>query len=182
MTRRTPSAGSPFSPGVRVLLVLLVVGGQIGLLVWYGSLGPAPEAGAYPDAGDLATDYEAYVGERVSLRGTVVGTDPVVVETAGATGLTLTVRALSGTAAVGETLRVFAVVEPDGTLRAIDGVLVARPSLRYTYVVSFVAGLWALARLVRHWRVDGAQRALVPRAETAGSTDEEPAREATRNA
>lgn len=152
------------SPRARAVLVLLVLGAQFGLLVWHGTLAPAPEVGDYPNSADLVADYDRYAGDRVAVSGAVVATGPVVVELrSGGDSRRLTVRELSVPVERGDRLRVYGVADPDGTVRAINAFTVPRWGLWYTYAVSFLAGLWVLARLGRHWTVDRTALGLAPR-------------------
>lgn len=143
-----------------VLLALL-----FGLCVWHGSLAPAPELGDYPDGRDLAGQYGAYVGDRATLSGQAVAAEPVtVVVTSGAGDpLRLTVTDLSVPVREGETVWVYGVVESERTIRATDAFTVAPGGTRYALSVSFLAGLWVLARIGRHWRFDAGDWALEPR-------------------
>jgi hypothetical protein len=152
------------SPRARTVLLVLVLGAQFGLLVWHGSLDPAPQVGDYPDEADLVVDYDRYAGDRVTVAGTVVGTSPPVVELrSGGDSIRVTVRDLSVPAERGDRLRVYGVAESGRTVRAISAFTVPRWGLWYTYAVSFVAGLWVLGRLVRHWRIDREAVGLAPR-------------------
>ena len=64
------------------LLVLVLA----GLLVWAGTLSPADAQRDFPSEDDVGPNRDAYVGERVTLSGTVVGTDPLVVDIEYGTG------------------------------------------------------------------------------------------------
>jgi hypothetical protein len=134
-----------------VLLALLA-----GLTVWYGTLVSAPEHGDYPDDEQLTTAYEHYHGEHVTVGGRVVATDPVtiVVGTDTGTPLRLTVTDVSIGVAEGDELRVYGVVESDHKIRATNAVAVPQAGHWYAYSVSFLAGVWVLARLFRYWRLD----------------------------
>lgn len=153
------------TPRSRVAAVLALLGLLFGLCVWYGTLAPAPELGAYPDQEDLDERYDAYVGDRATLSGQVVDTDPVTVVTnVGADEpFRVTVTDLSTPVREGETLWVYGVVEPGRTIRAADAFTVAPGGNRYALWVSFLAGLWVLARIARHWRFDVDGWALEPR-------------------
>lgn len=162
---------------VAALLVAL-----LALAVRYGAatVRPAPELAFYPAEDHLAADYGAYVGQRVQVSGIVVGVDPVVIvaeyETwAGgryrAGELHLTITNYAGSVAPGDRLQVFGTARPERTVRAERTVAVPGANYRYMYGVSFLAGLWVLARLVRGWTVSWDDLAIRPRAEppTAGS-------------
>lgn len=139
-----------------------------GLAIWYGSLAPAPALGAYPDQDQLATDYEQYRGDHVSLSGHVVDTNPVLIVTTTDTGaaIRLTVTELSIRVTEGDELRVYGVVEADHTIRAIRAFTVPPSGQWYAWTVSFLAGIWVLARLIRYWHIDSTDWTLARR-ETA---------------
>jgi hypothetical protein len=148
----------------RALGVVVLVGLLCGLFVWAGTASPNPAANRYPGTTDLLEDYDAYVGERVQVGGTVVGTDPVVIEMSdGVASRELTVRNTGNPVEVGEQLVVF------GTLRAGDAVVVADSRVRepweaqYMYVVSFLGGLWVLWRLVNGWTINTETWTVEPR-------------------
>jgi starvation-inducible outer membrane lipoprotein len=46
------------------------------MLVWGGTVTPDPTINNYPDEDDIGPTPEAYVGQQVTLGGTVVATDP----------------------------------------------------------------------------------------------------------
>lgn len=146
------------------LLVLLAA--LLGLVVWFGTLTPAPALGAYPGTDHLATDYDAYVGERVAVGGTVRTTDPVTITSESDTGETvrLTVTDLDVPVDRGDQLRVYGVLGPNRTLRASNAFTVPAWGHWYAYVVSFLAGCWVLVRVLRHWRLDARTWTLERRA------------------
>lgn len=148
-----PSSGLP-----RLLVVISLLAVLFGLCVLYGALEPDPSVGAYPDGSELGTDYDRYVGERVSVGGEIVDTDPVVIEVEYGVDEVIRLRVVeldnSVGVAEGDYLRVYGVVEPDRTVRALNVFVVPQTGRWYTWSVSFLAGLWVLGRLVRHWQFD----------------------------
>jgi len=142
-----------------VLVVLGVV--LFVLLVGYGSLGP----GDYPSEEFHGPDPESYVGERVSVAGTVQATDPLRIEvTYGTDGRAeYVVTGLEVGAERGELLRVAGRLTGPRTVEAENGFTVPRSGLWYTWGISFLAGLWVIARILRHWGFDREAIALVPR-------------------
>ena len=139
----------------RAIAIVGLVALLFGLAVWYGSLAPAPALGAYPDQDHLATDYTRYLGDYVSVDGRVVDTIPVTILASTETGtpLRLTVTELSIAVTEGETLRVYGVVEAHRTIRATRAVTTSPSGQWYAVSISFLAGVWALARLIRYWRI-----------------------------
>lgn len=149
----------------RIIAVLTLVALLFGLAVWYGSLAPAPALGAYPNQEELGTNYEQYLGERVTVGGRVVDTDPVTIRATYGAGdhIQMTVTDLDSTPTEGDSMRVYGVATPDQTIRAINAVAVPQWGRWYTWSVSFLAGLWVLVRLGRSWRLETADWTLTPR-------------------
>lgn len=148
----------------RLATVLGLLALLFGLGVWYGSLAPAPDLGAYPEQEDLAADYPRYVGEYATVDGRVIATEPVTIaaEYGGGEPLELRIVGLSTSVEAGDHLRVYGLVEPDRTIRAANAFTVPRTGRLYMVAVSFLAGLWVLGRILRQWRLDRATWALVP--------------------
>lgn len=150
------------------LVVLLVVLG--GLLVWYGTLGPAPTQGAYPDVEHYANAPAAYLGDLVETTGRVVDSDPVriAVDRPPKPPVTLTVTGVSHPVREGGNLWVFGRLTGPREIAATNTFFVPQSGIAYTYGVSFLAGLWVLARIVRTWRFDPEGVGLAPREEPLG--------------
>jgi hypothetical protein len=165
----------------RLAAVAALVVALLALAVRYGAAvaDPAPGLAFYPGEDHLAADYGAFVGQRVQVSGIVVGVDPVVIAaeyetwTGGRyrTGtIRLTITEYAGSVAPGDRLQVFGTARPERTVRAERTVAVPGANYRYMYGVSFLAGLWVLARLARGWTVSRGDLAARPRADppTAG--------------
>lgn len=141
------------------LLLALVV-----LQVWVPiGFGQAPYAEAPHLDSEVVVDG-GVTGECAVVYGQVRSTDPLIVEVdiddrvydIRLTGVDRPVR-------TGQYLDVSGVVSADRTV-AVEGVVVReRTEHRYTYGVSAVAGVIVLGLVVRHWRIDREQWALVPR-------------------
>ena len=152
--------------GAAVVLVFVLA----GLLVWAGTLSPADAPRDVPDEDEIGPEPEAYVGERVTLSGTVVGTDPVVIDIEYGTGetFTVTVDGIDNPVAAGDVVTASGRLEDSSTLTA-ERVIVREPwELWYMYSVSFLAGLWMLGRTLRRWRFDTDVLAFVPRERPLG--------------
>ncbi|WP_458190967.1 hypothetical protein [Haladaptatus sp. NG-WS-4] len=127
-----------------------------GLTVWYGTLAPAPELGAYPNEEHLADDYDQYLGKKVSVSGAVVDTDPMTidVEYGANEHIQLTITDLAVDANEGDNLRVYGVVAPNHTIQSLNAFAVSPSGYLYMYPASFFAGLWVLGRIIQYWRLD----------------------------
>ena len=148
------------SRGGRILAVVVLLGLLFGAMVWHGTVEPNPALGSYPDHEEIERG-EVDTGDAVVVSGTVVGTDPVVLETTvelvvdGAYEehtLRMTLVGSGDVYDVGQDVQVFGTYAGDRTVRTESTVTIG--SQPYTYSVSFVAGLWVLGRLLARWRVD----------------------------
>lgn len=115
----------------------------------------------YPDADDLAGDYDAHVGDRTLLFGTVESVDASaaratvrVEHTTGA--FTMTVTGFEAKMDPGGTVQVFGVLEPGFEVTA-ERVVVVNQSGGAELLKFGLSGLGALLVLVvffRHWRIE----------------------------
>ena len=154
--------------GRRLLAVGLLVGLLVGLSVWHGTLAPNAADGRFPGAEAIAVDGDTDIGERVTVWGTVVDTDPVVIETeprGEPVRFTLTGEAVAG-ASVGTSIGAHGTLQSDATIAVERALFQEAWELRYLYVISFVAGLWVLARFLRGWTVDRSTLSVSPREQT----------------
>lgn len=156
----------------RAVLITVLILAQLGLLVWFGGLGPNAALGRYPDEEALAADYDAYLGERVSVDGPIVATDPVTIRAEHPDGsLRLVVIDIEHAVAEGDFLQVYGVVEPERTVRAINSYTVSPTGRWYAWGISFLAGLWVLGRVIRDWQIDRSTGGLAPRPTDGGDED-----------
>jgi hypothetical protein len=139
----------------RWLLGSLLLVTLFGLCVWYGTYGIAPGLGEYPTEQAIASAPTEYVGDTVTLSGTVVGTDPVEIRiTDGSTKRTLTVTGVDAPVERGDQLRVFGHLVDEDTVQVTNAFTVPPSGFIYSYLISFAAGLWVLTRLLTQWRLD----------------------------
>jgi hypothetical protein len=112
------------------------------------------------------------MGDYVQVTGPVVGTDPVEIaveydytsDGQRHSGIiTVTVQRVDTSVTEGESLQVYGTLGSDRTITAENSVTV--PARNYTamYLVSALAGLWTLSRVVCGWRLDWGTGALVRR-------------------
>jgi hypothetical protein len=154
----------------RLLVIVLLVGALFSVFVWYGSVTYDPALNDYPTDEDVAPIPEAYVGERISLGGEVVATDPIVVEVE-TEGMTWTVTLEETTDAIvrGDEPTVGERITAHGTLTDATTLDTDRAYTRepwewaYMYAISAVAAAWVVGRAFTGWRFDRDQLAIVPR-------------------
>lgn len=148
----------------RVVSVVLLLCILCGLLVWAGTLAPDPDRNEFPNEDSVAVSYADYVGDRVQFGGTVVETDPLVVETTPTQGapLRLTVESFDGDPTVGDEINLYGTLESDHRVVVIDSYTREPWEAYYMYAVSFIAGIWVLGRFIRGWRFDRKTFAFEP--------------------
>ena len=148
----------------RLLVIVLCLLALGGLTVWYGTLSYDPDRNHFPDNDDVGPDPEAYVGDRVSLGGTVVATDPVTVEAIYGTddSFELVLENVDEPLEVGDRMSAFGTLTDPSTLDAERTIVRAPWELLYMYLVSFLGGLLVLGRFVRGWNLDRSILAFVP--------------------
>ena len=153
--------------GRRLLDVALLVGLLVGLLVLHVTLVPNAADGRYPGPEAIATDGDAIAGDTVTVWGTVVATDPVVIKSGSrgeAIRFTLTGEPV-GDASVGAGAGVHGKLQSTDTI-AVERALFQEPwELQYLYGISFIAGLWVLGRFLRDWHLDGSTLSFQPRSQ-----------------
>lgn len=113
----------------------------------------------YPDATELSTDYEDYVGDEVLVFGTVTAVhgDELTIETGGGNErVSLTVTGTAVDIKPGSSVQVYGRLEPDRQLTAerIEVVNDSTAAELYKYGVSAVGTLIFLVAFFRYWRVD----------------------------
>jgi hypothetical protein len=150
----------------RLRTVFLLVALLAGLLLWAGTLDPAPDRNVYPDENEFGANYDAYIGSQIETGGTVRTTDPLVIEVSpdGRPAIELKLTNIDpSNVRVGDEISVF------GTLKLNGTVDVTTPTARspweywYMYLVSFLAGLWTLGRFRRHWTLNTELLSFIPR-------------------
>ncbi len=160
-----------FSRRERITLLVLLLVVLSALLVVDGvDRPPAPELGVYPEADDIAQQPDTYQDQQVSFTGQVVSTDPLVIRTEYETdarikSMQVTLSDVEATVERGDRLQAFGVLIAPQTVRATNVVVVPQTGRWYAWITSFVAGLWVLARLLRHWTLDAETGAFLPRLE-----------------
>ncbi|MFA9428405.1 hypothetical protein [Natronorubrum sp. A-ect3] len=161
-------------PAVRLFAIATLLVAFVGLFVFYGALEPAPEHNDYPGNGDLEAGPTAHVGEQIGISGTVVDTEPLVLEVEHADGTAEYVIENAPDAKVGQEVRLFGTIEADTSegadarLEVDDAIVRDSWETTYMYAVSIVAALWVAIRAVQHWRFDAGSLGFVPRGDVDG--------------
>jgi len=153
---------SPRSKFVTITIFLALL---VALFVWTGTIDPVPADNNYSGTGDIHESPDRYVGEEVSVGGTVVDTDPLTIEDEPIPGerTTFTIEHADPDVTVGDTLSVFGTLQSNNHVGATNVVHREPWEAQYMYVVSSLAGLIVLGRLCNHWTVDTTTWSIVPR-------------------
>jgi hypothetical protein len=148
----------------RVLVVGLLLAGHMALMPLFATQPVNPSAGVFPTEDEFTTTPDSYLGETVTSGGIVQTTAPLRIEVHTPTGTDqITIVGTALTPEVGDNVRVQGTLVGPTTIRATRAFVVTQQGLWYTWSISFLAGLWVLARLVRHWTVDSQTLAFHPR-------------------
>lgn len=162
-----------FSRRERVVVIFVLFTFLSSLLVLGGiDRQPAPELGAYPDCDNIVQQPDEYQNQQVTCGGQVVSTAPVVIRAesetdAGINTTLLEITDIDTTLERGDTIQVFGVLTGPQTVQATTVVVHPRTGFWYARVISFIAGLWVLGRIIRHWKLDFGTGALLPRSDTS---------------
>lgn len=160
----------------RIAIIALLLSVFLLMCVWYGSLTPAPAMGDYPSETEVVTDYDRYVGDRVTAGGTVqrTGSTELILTVPDGKRLSLIIQNVSTSISPGDRIRVYGTLQSGRTLHAVNTVVVPRTRLWYTWGVSLLGGLIVLYRVIRDWRFDTADLVFRPHPEKRSeSTDGE---------
>ncbi|TQQ83007.1 hypothetical protein EGH24_06135 [Halonotius terrestris] len=144
---------------------MLLLGLLFGLSVWHGTLTTNAADGRYPGTEAIADDPTSILNEEVTVWGTVVDTDPVVIEVepeGERFELTLTGDAVADVG-IGDAVGAHGVLNSPDTIAVTNAVIQSAWELQYLYLVSFLAGLWVLGRFLRGWRLDYSTLTVRPR-------------------
>jgi hypothetical protein len=150
---------------IRLLAFVMLAAVLFATLLWAGTLSPNPAMNTYPDEDQVAQNPDPYVDHPVSLAGTVVSTEPLIIETVPDTGdpFRVTLQNLDQPVAVGDEISAFGTLDDSETL-TVDSATVRSPwEFTYMYVISFLGGLLVLGRLATQWRFDTTHLAFRPR-------------------
>lgn len=173
-------------PALRLGLVVVLLVALCGLLVLYGGTEPDPSVHDYPGGAEVVDDYATHVGDRVTLYGTVIETEPVVIEIVGGGGDSMFVTVHDAPPVEsGQQLVVHGVLgtdlppddaddgvaesdptEPVGQVRTVDSYVRDQWEIAYMYAVSIVAVLWVVGRAIDGWRFRPREVAFEPRDRT----------------
>jgi hypothetical protein len=149
-------------PRFTVFCFLLVVLGV--LLIGTGTITPDPAMNNYPDEDDIGGDYNAYYGSQVILWGTVVETDPVIVEVDPDTtpASRVTFEGVDSSVSRGDEISSFGTLNDGPTLDVERSITRETWERYYMYLISFIGGLWVFGRLLQYWRIDTDDFAFMP--------------------
>lgn len=153
---------------VRVAVAVLLVAVLFGASVHYEVA--EPDHNPYPQEENLATDYDAHVGEQVLLFGTVksVEDDRLLVRVESDAGpFEMTVSNTTTGVQPGGVVQVYGILEAEHTIRPerTEVVNASSGSDTYKYGVSAAGALLVAALFVRYWTIDTDEWAFEVRAD-----------------
>lgn len=139
----------------RIVVVCLLLLGQVALFPLHAVQPVNEEAWVFAGESKFLDDPDRYLDDPVVSGGIVQETDPIVirVDTTGGTDL-VTITGTMIEPEVGDKVRVFGTLVEPNTINAANAFVVPQQGRWYAWGISFLAGLWVLIRLLRHWRVE----------------------------
>ena len=137
----------------RIVLLVGLVCIQCTLLVWFAGVGYGGDT--FPGGEELTQDYNTYIGDEAVVYGQVIQTNPLFIEyDHNGRTVEFQVTEVDNNIKEGQYLEVYATVQRDRVLTAIDAVAYAERGHWYAYGISVLAALLTGGRLFKHWEVD----------------------------
>ncbi|MFC6874552.1 hypothetical protein [Halobellus marinus] len=131
-----------------------------------------PDAWVLPDEEEFLEAPQEYLGDRVETQGIVRETAPIVIHTRTTSGThRVTILRTSIDPDRGDKIRVYGTPTAPNTIQATNAFVVPPRGRWYAWGISFLAGLWVLARLIRQWTVDRSTLGFQPREEPLSVTE-----------
>ena len=148
----------------RIVAVAVLLAAHVALFPAFAAQPVNQDAGVLPGEEEFLNSPDQYLGTQIETGGIVVEQSPLTirVETTRRTE-ELHVRGLETTPEPDDKIRVAGTLREPTIIEAQRGFVVPQRGRWYAWGISFLAGLWVLARLVRHWRVEYATLGFVPR-------------------
>lgn len=150
----------------RIVLVCLVLLGQTALFPLYAVQPVNEGAWVLASETEFLNEPGRYLDGPVESGGIVQETNPVVVsvDTMGGTDR-VTIVGATIEPEPGDKVRVYGTLVEPTTIDAHSAFVVPQQGRWYAWGISFLAGLWVLARLIQHWTVTWSTLGFEPRAE-----------------
>ena len=152
----------------KIGVLILLFGLLFCATIIFGTLQPNPDDGRYPGAVAVSESPENLLGDKVTIYGNVVSTDPVVIRTGGAQpsmeGYNLTLAGQD----IPNVKKEYG-MGIHGTLISprtvdVDGTVVYEPGdLQYAKRISFIAGVLVLLKFLSGWTFDLSTLTFQPR-------------------
>lgn len=150
----------------RIVLVCLLLIGQAALFPLYAVQPVNEDAWVLADETEFLDDSDRYLDGPVESGGIVQDTDPVVIRVDTREGTErVTITGVTIEPEPGDKVRVYGTLVEPATIDAHTAFVVPQQGRWYAWGISFLAGLWVLARLIRHWTVTWSTLGFEPRAE-----------------
>lgn len=149
----------------RIFLIGLLLAGHVALFPLFALQSPNPAAGVFPTEQEFIGAGDEYIGNQVTTEGTVQSTAPIRIQVQTTSGThSIRITGIDSSPAVGDNLRVHGQLRGPTTIHATTVLVVPQQDRWYAWGISFLAGLWVLSRLIRHWTIDRRTLGFHPRA------------------
>lgn len=150
----------------RIMLVCLLLLGQAALFPLYAVQPVNEDAWVLAGETEFLDDPDRYLEGPVESGGIVQETDPIVVRVDTREGMErVTITGATIEPELGDKVRVYGTLVAPATIDAQNAFVVPQQGRWYAWGISFLAGVWVLARLIRHWTVTWATLGFEPRTE-----------------
>lgn len=139
----------------RALLFTLLLGIQVGFMLHFGLIAEqcrTPNYSFCPETETLATEYQQYKGRTLTLTGTVVMTEPLIIALPYHNGvLRVEVQNVERQVTSGSRLRVYGTLHPNHVIHAHDVIVHPATNRRIMFAVSMLAILLTTALGLYQW-------------------------------
>lgn len=154
----------------RALLFILLFGVQVGFMLHFGLIAEqcrTPNYNFCPETETLATEYQQYEGRTLTLTGTVVMTEPLVIALSYHNGvLRVEVQSVERKVTRGSRLGVYGTLRPDHVIQAQDVIVHPATNRRVMFTVSVLAILLTAALGLYQWTFNRTQLVFHGRGES----------------
>jgi len=148
----------------RIIAVVLLLAAHVALFPAFATQPVNQDAGVLPGEEEFLNSPDQYLGTQVETGGIVIDQSPLTIQVETTRGTEeLHVRGMETTPELDDKIRVAGTLREPTVLEAQRGFVVPQRGRWYAWGISFLAGLWVLARLIRHWRIEYSALGFVPR-------------------
>lgn len=148
----------------RLVAVVLLLAAHVALFPVFATQPVNQAAGVLPGEEEFLNSPDQYLGTQVETGGIVVDESPLTIQVETTRGTQqLQIWGFPANPAQGDKIRVAGTLRESTAIDAHNGFVVPQRGRWYAWGISFLAGLWVLTRLIRHWRTDRSTLGFVRR-------------------